>query len=93
MNIRQAIEHVADLKGRIETLDKAIAREPFTGYGRPIRLDVKVFVEDVGTIPVLQTREQCVQMLIATRDAYRAEITQIQPVIDMANAALKGVLS
>ena len=50
-------------------------------------------MEDAGSIQIMLDKEDCIALLRATKNKYETEISKLQPVIDMANAALKGVLS
>ncbi|WJJ93409.1 hypothetical protein [Neopusillimonas aromaticivorans] len=93
MDIKKAIERVSSLKEAARRIDKAIERSEFKGYGRPVRVSADVYVEEVGSIQIMLDKEDCIALLRATKNKYEAEISKLQPIIDMANAALKGVLS
>lgn len=93
MNITQAIETVGKLKHRIEEVDRALKAADKTEYGRPAEVSASVFVYGAGTTRVNLDRDACIKALQDTKAGYEARIAKLQPVIDMANAALKGVLS
>lgn len=93
MDIKKAIERVSSLRDAIQRIDKAIAKTEYTGYGRPIRVSAEVSVEDIGDTRVTLDRDDCIALLRATKEKYEAEIAKLQPVIDMANAALKGLMT
>ena len=93
MNITEALDTVSRLKRAVEEVDKALKAAEKTEYGTPVSVSASVFVRGAGTTCVSLDREACVKALQDTKAGYEARIAKLQPVIDMANAALKGVLS
>jgi len=93
MNIGEALNHVHDLKKSIKELDGAIKAADRAEYGKPVMVSASVFVRSAGSVSVALDRDACLKALQDTKAGYEARIAQLQPVIDMANAALKGVLS
>ena len=91
MDIKQAVERVEHLLGQIESLDKAIAKTEELKYGLPCEVRVRVFVDNHGTRDVIAKRDEAIELLTGTRNHYQAEVDRLKPVIDMANAALKGL--
>lgn len=93
MDIQEAIKRIEKLRGLIQNIEKAIEYSDRTGYGRPMRMRASVWVEDVGDNGIALDREDCIIFLRKTKEKYEAEIARLQPVIDMANAALKGLMT
>lgn len=93
MNIAEALDTVSRLKRAVEELDKALKATEKTEYGAPAEVSASVFVHGAGTISVSLDRDSCIRALQDTKNGYEARIAKLQPVIDMANAALKGVLT
>lgn len=93
MDIKQAIERVNDLKNRIRKLDGALKASEKTEYGSLVEVSAEVFVHGFGTLSVSLDRDTCLKALQDTKAGCEARVAKLQPVIDMANAALKGVLS
>ena len=91
MDIRQAIEHVAYLAGQIRDLDKALAQANTIEYGKPCEVKARVFVRNHGTEDVILDRDAAIDLLRKTKEHYQTKIDRLQPVIDMANAALRGI--
>lgn len=91
MDIRQAIEHVAYLAGQIRDLDKALAQSTTLEYGSPCQVTARVLVRNHGIEDVILDRDAAINLLRKTKEHYQAEVDRLQPVIDMANAALRGL--
>ncbi|MGD9662289.1 MAG: hypothetical protein AB7U63_13540 [Porticoccaceae bacterium] len=88
MNIEQAIKRIARLNENIQGMgdslfmlrgNKEIFIAVSVGHGqhKPICMDYSTFSEVIETMI----------------EKNKAEIAKLQPIVDMANAALKGVLS
>lgn len=93
MNITEALDTVSRLKRAVEEVDKALKAAEKTEYGAPAKVSASVYVHGAGTTSVNLDREACIKALLDTKAGYEARIAKLQPVIDMANAALKGVLT
>lgn len=89
ITIKQACERVETLRSNIEHCDnlrymiRRDADELKNGIG------VRVYNDRYAAISV----QNILEILAVQQMADKAEIERLQPVIDMANAALKGVLS
>lgn len=93
MNISEAIETVSSLKKSIERVDNALKCAEKTEYGGdPVRVQASVIVTGAGDTRVSLSRDACIKALQDTKANYEARIATLQPVIDMANAALKGLM-
>lgn len=88
MNIEQAIKRIAHLNENIQGMGDSrfmlreaeeifIAVSVGDGRHKPIYMDYSTFSEVIETMI----------------EKNKAEIAKLQPIVDMANAALKGVLS
>lgn len=93
MNIAEALDTVSRLKRAVEEVDKALAAADKKEYGAPAKVSASVFVHGVGTTSVSLDRGACIKALQDTKAGYEARIAKLQPVIDMANAALRGMLT
>lgn len=93
MNISEAIDTIGRLKRAVSEVDKALQAAEKEEYGSPARVEASVFVRGAGSVDVSLDRDACIKALQDTKAGYEARIAKLQPVIDMANAALKGVLS
>ena len=95
MNIAQTLDRLRNLRDDIRRLDEALEKAAaVTSVGsKKHSLNANVFVESMGAVSVNATRDAAIEMLKATKVAKQAEIDKLQPVVDMANAALKGLLS
>lgn len=91
MNIKQAISRIADLRELIDSAERSRVRADKLENGYPVEVSVNVFVRGCGTTGVKCSRESALSLIDDTIKHYRAEIDHLQPVIDMANAALKGI--
>lgn len=91
MDIKKAVETVAGLKRDIENINEIIEGTKRSYGDRPARISVTVWVESRGDARVKMNREDVVGLLESTRAEYLAEIDRLQPIIDMANLALKGL--
>lgn len=91
MNINQALSTVEALRRQIGDMDKALAASEKTEYGKPVKVETRVFVGGHGTETVHLDREAATELLRTTKARAEARLATLQPVIDMANAALKGI--
>lgn len=87
MNIEQAASRLRDL----ENLSKAVRTAIEKTENQNNRLEVRAFVKDSHIELVGMSRDQCIEVMRATLNAYQAEISRLQPIVDMANLALKGL--
>jgi len=92
MNINEALKRIDHLNKNIESIDEALKETRDKDI-------VKVTILWPGFAPGLSgsrvhvERSLLSELLTSTITANQEELKSIQPVIDMANAALKGVLS
>lgn len=93
MHIGQAIARVKELRSKIEGVDNALNNIDKTHLGNPAKFSATVWVESAGNTNITIGRDEVVALLQSTKRGFESEISKLQPVIDMANAALKGVLS
>lgn len=93
MDIQEAIKRIEKLRGLIQNIERAIEHGDHTESGRPMRIRASVWVEGVGDNAIALDREDCIIFLRKTKEKHEAEIARLQPVIDMANAALKGLMT
>lgn len=88
MNIRQAIDRVAAIDAKLDSIRR------FSEAGKCSTADIAL---SSGTwtinLNALIPADERTSILDRERQRLEAERMRLQPVIDMANAALKGVLS
>lgn len=98
MNIRQATDRVAELRRYIDQMESILIMLERRKEGdEDVHVDVWNAsggrVEHQSSCRAVLTRAATIAALSNSIQAHEAEIAKLQPVIDMANAALKGVLS
>jgi hypothetical protein len=88
IDIAHAVERVQDLQGMIKHIETVLVVAEHSTK----QVSCSVFVYGEGRIDCPEmSREQCIDAMRATLSAYQAEISRLQPIIDMANLALKGL--
>lgn len=91
MDINQALSTVEALRRQIDGLGKALAASEKTEYGKPVKVETSVRIYCHGSETVHLDREAAVELLRVTKALAEERLAKLQPVIDMANAALKGI--
>lgn len=91
MDIKEAIATVAELKQKIKQINEMVAGAGKKYGDRSARISIRVWVEGKGDEQVSLKREDAIGLLESTRAGLLAEIDRLQPIIDMANLALKGL--
>lgn len=91
MDIKRAVETVAELKREIEHINEMVAGAGRKYGDRSAKISVRVWVESKGDARISIKREDAIGMLESARADLLAEIDRLQPIIDMANLALKGL--
>jgi len=91
MDIKEAIATVAELKQKIKQINEMVAGAGKKYGDRSARISITVWVEGKGDEQVSLKREDAIGLLESTRAGLLAEIDRLQPIIDMANLALKGL--
>lgn len=89
MNIEQALERIAHLENNIYQMNDALF---LLKSKKEVFMDVSV-KGSCRHYPIyidFSTLSEAIETML---EKNRAEITKLQPIVDVANAALKGVLS
>lgn len=89
MDIETAIQTVRDLLKDLRDINGAIRR--IEEFDDDASLSVKTYA--TGNINIVINNDDCLKLLKRTKAHHEAKIAKMQPVIDMANAALKGINS
>lgn len=94
MNIQHALNRIRDLQDHEERLHRTITSAQEKVHGGAYKNQFSTYVDTgISRTAVDLDRDQVVDIMQENLNGVRAEIAKLQPVIDMANAALKGILS
>lgn len=92
MNIKQAIKRVEYLKDLLREVDRCAAENVAARTSAPT-IYARMWITDTHEARLEITTNKLSELAEQLKDAYQKEIDALQPVIDMANAALKGILN
>jgi len=91
MDIVQAIERVSALRDDVRRIDKMLDRLLGEGWSTPPKISADIAMDGFAVMRTTLDRDGCLGLLRSTKADHMDEIARLQPVIDTANAALRGI--
>jgi len=92
MNIEKAVDRFRKMEGRVASLERAIKASKEIVFGPTDVLTVHIYVPGHGPAEVIVSKDCAVEMLRKALEDTKAEVERLQPIFNIANVALEGVL-